>query len=62
MLRSWRPKSFKDLIRVLDEDNTFNRAFRLYEFAPDLIFLRDVDEQPIDMKGCLLYTSDAADE
>ncbi len=40
----------EDLIRVLDGDLSFNREFKLYEFEPDMIFLRDVDEQPIIMK------------
>lgn len=40
----------EDLIRVLDDDPSFNRRFKLYEFEPDMIFLRDVDEQPIIMK------------
>lgn len=40
----------EDLIRLLDEDPSFDRRFKLYEFEPDLIFLRDVDEQPVIMK------------
>jgi hypothetical protein len=40
----------EDQIRVLDNDPAFDRNFRLYEFEPDMIFLRDVDEQPIIMK------------
>lgn len=40
----------EDLIRVLDNDPLFDRKFKLYEFEPDLVFLRDVDEQPIIMK------------
>ena len=40
----------EDLIRVLDNDPLFDPRFKLYEFEPDLIFLRDVDEQPIIMK------------
>ena len=40
----------EDLIRVLDNDPLFDTRFKLYEFEPDLIFLRDVDEQPIIMK------------
>jgi len=45
----------EDLIRVLDGDDSFDRTFRLYEFEPDLIFLRDVDEQPIIMKETDLF-------
>lgn len=40
----------EDLIRVLDNDPSFDRKFKLYEFESDMIFLRDVDEQPIIMK------------
>lgn len=40
----------EDFMRVLDNDSTFDRTFKLYEFEGDLIFLRDVDEQPIIMK------------
>lgn len=40
----------EDMIRLLDNDSLFNRKFKLYEFEPDMIFLRDVDEQPIIMK------------
>jgi predicted ATP-grasp superfamily ATP-dependent carboligase len=40
----------EDLIRVVDGDISFNREFKLYEFDPDLIFLRDVDEQPVIMR------------
>ncbi len=45
----------EDLIRLLDEDPTFNMDFKLYEFEKDLIFLRDVDEQPIIMKESQLF-------
>jgi carbamoyl-phosphate synthase large subunit len=47
----------EDLIRVLDNDPTFDRNFHLYEFEPDLIFLRDVDEQPIIMKESQLLSN-----
>lgn len=40
----------EDTIRLLDNDSTFDRTFKLYEFEPDLIFLRDVDELPILMR------------
>jgi hypothetical protein len=45
----------EDLIRVLDNDPSFDRRFKLYEFEPDMIFLRDVDEQPIIMKESQLF-------
>jgi carbamoylphosphate synthase large subunit len=40
----------EDYIRLLYKDQSFDRTFKLYEFEPDMIFLRDVDEQPIIMK------------
>ncbi len=40
----------EDTIRLLDEDPTFDRGFKLYEFEEGLIFLRDVDAWPIVMK------------
>lgn len=40
----------EDTIRLLDGDSAFDRRFKLYEFKPGLIFLRDVDEVPIIMK------------
>jgi carbamoyl-phosphate synthase large subunit len=46
----------EDLIRVLDNDPSFDRKFKLYVFDPDLIFLRDVDEQPIIMKESQLLS------
>ena len=39
-----------DTIRLLDDDSSFNRSYRMYEFEKDLIFLRDVDSLPILMK------------
>lgn len=47
----------EDLIRVVDGDPSFDRTFKLYEFEPDMIFLRDVDEQPIIMKESQLFKS-----
>ena len=40
----------EDLIRIIDSDPNFNHSFKLYDFQHDLVFLRDVDEQPIVMK------------
>lgn len=45
----------EDFIRVLDNDPAFDRNFKLYKFEGDLIFLRDVDEQPIIMREADLY-------
>jgi len=47
----------EDLIRVVSGDPSFNREFKLYEFDPDLIFLRDVDEQPIIMRESQLFST-----
>jgi len=46
----------EDMIRVVSGDPSFKREFTLYKFDPDLIFLRDVDEQPIIMKESQLLT------
>jgi hypothetical protein len=46
----------EDTIRLLDEDEAFDRQFKLYEFEKDLIFLREVDALPIVMKETELIT------
>ena len=40
----------EDTIRLLDHDADFDQDFRLYEFEPNLMFLRDVDSLPILMR------------
>lgn len=50
----------EDLIRILDNDPAFDRSFILYNFEPDLIFLRDVDEQPVIMKESQLLKISSA--
>lgn len=40
----------EDTIRLLTNDPHFDRNYRMYEFKPDLIFLRDVDALPVLMK------------
>jgi len=40
----------EDTMRLLSDDKTFDRSYRYYEFEPDLIFLRDVDDLPVIMK------------
>lgn len=40
----------EDTIRLLDEDSSFDRNYKMYEFEKNLIFLRDVDSLPIMMK------------
>ncbi|MCU4173876.1 hypothetical protein [Carboxylicivirga sp. N1Y90] len=46
----------EDMIRLLDGDPNFDMEFKLYEFEKDMIFLRDVDEQPIIMKESQLFS------
>jgi len=46
----------EDTIRLLDNDPAFDRTFKLYEFEPGLIFLRDVDELPIVMQESRLFS------
>jgi glutathione synthase/RimK-type ligase-like ATP-grasp enzyme len=46
----------EDTVRLLDRDADFDRNYRMYEFEPGLIFLRDVDAVPLvlregEMKG-----------
>jgi hypothetical protein len=40
----------EDTIRLLDNDPSFDKTYKMYEFEKDLIFLRDVDVEPILMK------------
>ena len=40
----------EDTMRLLDNDTTFDKEFKLYEFEKDLVFLRDVDNLPVLMK------------
>lgn len=40
----------EDTIRLLDNDPDFDYSYKMYEFEKDLIFLRDVDIEPILMK------------
>jgi hypothetical protein len=47
----------EDTIRLLDNDLTYDRAYKMYEFEKDLIFLRDVDSLPIMMKEDQLMKS-----
>ena len=47
----------EDMIRVLNDDDQFDRSFLLYEFDQDLIFLRDVDDHPIIMRESQLFSS-----
>lgn len=37
----------EDMLRILEGDPTFDRRFKMYEFEPGTIFLRDVDSMPI---------------
>lgn len=40
----------EDIIRLLTDDKTFDRKYKMYQFNEGLIFLRDVDTEPILMK------------
>jgi carbamoyl-phosphate synthase large subunit len=40
----------EDTVRLLDGDAAFERGYRMYEFEPGLIFLRDVDAVPVVMR------------
>ena len=46
----------EDTVRLLDEDRGFNAEYKMYEFEKDLIFLRDVDAQPLLMREGQLLT------
>lgn len=50
----------EDTVRLLDGDPTFDRRYRMYEFEPDLIFLRDVDATPLLLRESQLLRSTAA--
>ena len=47
-----------DTVKLLNQDETFDFNYKMYEFEKDLIFLRDVDNLPILMKESELLTSD----
>jgi predicted ATP-grasp superfamily ATP-dependent carboligase len=40
----------EDTIRLLINDSSFSKTYKMYEFEKDLIFLRDVDAEPVLMK------------
>jgi carbamoyl-phosphate synthase large subunit len=46
----------EDTIRLMDADASFNKAFHMYQFEEGLIFLRDVDSQPVLMKESKLLS------
>jgi len=52
----------EDTIRLLAEDPLFDTKYRQYEFEKDLIFLRDVDQEPILMKEKNLLSQEKAVE
>lgn len=37
----------EEIIRLMNNDISFDRTYRMYEFEPGTIFLRDVDSEPI---------------
>ena len=40
----------EDTVRLLDKDEDFDQGYHMYSFDKELIFLRDVDAQPLIMK------------
>ena len=40
----------EDTLRLIDGDDSFNTNYKMYEFEPGQIFLRDVDSLPVLMK------------
>ena len=40
----------EDILALLSNDSNFDLTYKMYEFEPQTIFLRDVDVQPILMK------------
>ena len=46
----------EDAVRLLDNDPTFDHTYHQYQFPEDLIFLRDVDAEPLIMKESDLFT------
>lgn len=39
-----------DIVQLLSNDETFDKSYKMYEFEPDTVFLRDVDGEPKLMK------------
>ena len=37
----------EDILRLINNDKSFDRTYKMYEFEPGTIFLRDVDSEPI---------------
>jgi len=52
----------EDTIRLLSDDSTFDFNYRQYQFEEGLIFLRDVDQEPILMKEEDLLSKDKVAE
>lgn len=46
----------EDIIALMSEDPDYDRNYKMYDFEPDTIFLRDVDVEPILMKETDLMT------
>jgi hypothetical protein len=47
----------EDTVRLLDGDPSFDRTYKMYEFEEDLIFLRDVDAEPLIMNESALLAN-----
>ena len=37
----------EDIVGLMNEDESFDRTYKMYKFEPGTIFLRDVDSEPI---------------
>lgn len=46
----------EDTIRLMTNDKSFDKKYKMYEFETGTIFLRDVDEHPILIKETMLLT------
>lgn len=45
----------EDTVRLLDKDEAFDQSYHMYSFEKDLIFLRDVDAQPLLLREAQLF-------
>jgi hypothetical protein len=40
----------EDILALMSNDQSFDKTYKIYDFEPGTIFLRDVDVEPILMK------------
>lgn len=45
-----------DILQILKNETAFDNAYKMYEFEPNTIFLRDVDAEPIIMNEAVLLS------